>query len=970
MIETSKTVYEDFLVHIVRGGVFSTGQRERGSGRTLGEKTKRLVAKGDKLDDRAPLLATLSGKGGWIPGPKFERRKPFTNVTLIDHLASVVRGALVFAEIDLRAAGVSQRALQGRLAKIGAVAFLHDADKLLQRNRLIEVTPNEVGRLMSEYRVVQFLAKSGQEVDAERMVSMIDQVEVNRANRFRPGGPVLSFEEIQDCAYVSLADRLDGTFLDTRKGIEGVVAELEKFENLRGDCLRSWSALRVVSPHTPFLLDSLQTGFSNACFDLHGHPPLIEVHHDGELLLVAPSERFDDMFDGAIEGLATAFNMGPRVNISARGMPEILDGGCDIHDIHGHLAENIALASKVLQISIDLVRPRTTAAPTLKREIDDLFDRLGAAPRWPDLDKYSRRLVSPWTGDYSEDDARDAFIANAATISVALGSKEPKPSQKLNVPDAHVRESELRSLLEREGIAIPGWLGELHHGISRRSLLSALASAALIESSTLRDSLLGGGGLVDLWLCGRGDRQGLLDKIENPGLRMVKAAETWFKSAARRSLVRADEQDAEGRCHFTNTPVSRAARIDASTGLYGLKVSAFSGREGRPEFLDKARSETLVSPLALAEHRLRSMLGGRSRGAAEGPIIISSPTSAGLFASLPFEHNDLPTEFSLFDAIRFDTRKADKLVFSDVENFSRRYRIGRYESLPNRMSSSDREIGMITFVRMVFETARRIGRPLHVFRGLPRPDPGFVSFDFLPEHLAAALGDTSFRIEQIPSKIGLLGMIDEAASTTGLGPELAARIADPATRFAASCDAVVRIGRMEKAKAEAKGFLRHSLLNLLEDRETMKTETDNVIVQFAEVMARVQRAPIRSDGDTVSEMGLRTALDAVEAAAQLGQTSRESLIHAVMGSLKKELRRKELFSRKATREDATVDSAILGVAESFVDDVWPNAFGATSPASRKRRIALAIYRMSFESAARAMRDITGQPSESDSPESE
>ena len=965
MIETSRSVYGNFLTDVVRERVFSDEQRTRGAGRPLGDKAKHAIDKGDRIDVRTPFLATVSGKGGWIRGPEFDRRKLFKNVTLIDHLVSVVRGALVFGEIDLRAAGVPESELPARLARIAAVAFLHDADKMLQRDRQMEIRPADVEGLMRDYGIVRFLEKFGQSLDAQRMTLLIDQVETTRANRMRPGAPILSLQEVRDCAYVTLADRLDGAYLDTRKGGDCVVRELEAFkdDNLRGDALGDWRALRIVSPHTPFLLDELQGWFSIACTDRHGHPPLIEVHHDGELLLVAPSKGFDDVFNKAIDDLlAKTFNLYPRVDISARGMPDILDGGRDLCDLREHLEENVRTASKALRISMDLVHP-VAGATTVKSLIDDLFTSFGIAPVWPDLDRYSARLVSPWPAHHEDDDERNAFLLDAATVAVALACKAPQPARKLNVPDAGAREQELVELLKQSGIPLPIWLLDLTHDISRRNLLSALAAAAGINDGVLREALLGDNGLVNLWLRGRGNRQGLLDKIDNPGLHMAAAAQEWFRAAARGCLLRAEDEDAEGRCHFTNAPVPRNRPIELSTGLYGVKVSAFSGREGRWESFDSQKSETLVSPLALAEHRLRSIRVRRPDGKPDVPILISSPTSAGLFASLVYVHDDLPPEFSLFDALRTENRKPDKLVFRDVDNYFRRYRIGRYESLPSRMASRDRDIGIITFVKMVFETAQRIGRPIHVFRGLPRPEPGYVSFDFLPEHLVAALGGTSFRIEQLPSRIHLLRVVEEIASIAGMGLELAARIADPETRFAAACDAIMRIDRMDEGKANARSFLRHSLLNLLEDKATMSTESDNVIVRFAESMSHVQRAPIRSDGDTVPEMGLREALAAVEAAGQLGQISRDSLIHAVMGSLDKELARKNLFSSKTTRKEATLESSLLAAAEIFVDDVWPKAFGNTSPPSRQRRIALAIYRMSFERAARAARGANDEPNE-------
>ena len=974
MIEISKTVYETFLDSVVKDGVFSDAQRTIGAGRPLGDQRKKDIERGDRIDFRAPFLTTISGKGGWTSSSnEFRNRRPFKNVSLIDHLASVVRGAIVFAEIDLRNSSVPTNKIETRLARIAAIAFLHDADKVMQKNRLEELLSSDISELMVRYQVRDFLSIFDQTIDAERMIMMVDQVELTRAGRMRPRGPVLSLDEIQDCAYVTLADRLDSAFLDTRRGIKAVVDELRDFDGFRSNLLHEWRHLRITSPHTPFLLDELQAQFSVMCENRHGHPPLIEIAHDGELLLIAPLEDFEDVFSEAISALANTFKMAIRVEISARGIPAILDGGGDVTDLQVYLQDNSSVVSRVLIVSIDLLKDDDNRTPAIKENIDSLFLEFNLAPQWPDLTTASKRLVALWPANaIAHDQTISSLAVNAATIAVALGCKAPKPSSELKPSNANDREQELLRLLQRKGSPAPAWLQTIDHNISRRSLLSVWVAALAMNNSHMEKELLEKGGLVDLWLRGNDDRLGLLNKIGDPSIVIVEAVQRWFHTATNRRLTLAEAEKKSGRCHFTNAPASQSDRIDMSTDLYGIKVSAFSGREGRPESFCSMKAETLVSPLMRAEHRLRS-IRARRRTRGEIPVLISSPTSAGLFASLVYDYDSDPPEISLFDAARVDSSNpGDKPVFRDVENFSRRFRIGRYDSLPSRTISSDRKPGLLRFVRMVFEIAQRTGRPLHVFRGLPNPEQAFVSFDFLPGYLVSALGGTSFRLEEIPSRIALLSIVENVASTNGMGLELAARFADPVTRFAAICDALRRLEHMETTKAEHMDRLRYSLLNQLEDEQTMPTHRDHVIVRFGEAMARVQRGPIRSDGSTVPEAGLRVALEAVEAAISLGQTSVQSLVYAIEGSLQRELQRKQLLSSKHTREetDLSLSSAIHNAAEIFVQEVWPDAFGKTSPTSKKRRTALAIYRVSFERAAHTARSSKKQPNEPDSNASE
>ena len=94
-----QAVCEAFLATVVRDHVFGEAELSRGSG-PLDETRRQQVNTGQRVDQRTPELVRLSGKGGWSQDP--ERRAafaPFANVSLLDHLLSVVRGALVFAAV-------------------------------------------------------------------------------------------------------------------------------------------------------------------------------------------------------------------------------------------------------------------------------------------------------------------------------------------------------------------------------------------------------------------------------------------------------------------------------------------------------------------------------------------------------------------------------------------------------------------------------------------------------------------------------------------------------------------------------------------------------------------------------------------------------------------------------------------------------------------------------------------------------
>ncbi len=310
-------------------------------------------------------------------------------------------------------------------------------------------------------------------------------------------------------------------------------------------------------------------------------------------------------------------------------------------------------------------------------------------------------------------------------------------------------------------------------------------------------------------------------------------------------------------------------------------------------------------------------------------------------------------ELSFSDILR---RKLDgnRLTFSDLDGQERRLRVARYEELPARSTGSGNEPGQIAFFRMVFAAAQRTGRPVHLFRGLPRPNPAFVSFDALPPAIELMLGGRDFRLEQISEKIVLLRHIETIAETTGLGLELALAIGDPQTRFGAACDGLARCERKDEKEASLQS-IRAFLVNFIESSEILMTNQDRALVAFGEAMAKVQRARNASDGGGVSETGLRAALDAAESSVSMRQTSAEAICAAVGGHLEDTLERRSLYARKEVRGDERLDDALAGAVEIFVRDVWFGAFGGKSPALKKRRVAIATYRWAFERAAKKNR---------------
>lgn len=956
-MSTAEAVYGAFLRDVVIARVFGDAERAR-DGTQLAAAQRDEIAQGKRIDARAPFLARRSGKGGWSDDPdKAARYARFINVSLLDHACSVVRGAMQLAEIDLRARRdpPEEGELRRRLGSITAIAFLHDADKMLDQPRTAGLDVPQISELMGRFGIDDFLEQHGDVLSAAEMRVLIELAETSQAGRLQ-GAPRSA---LHDCTYVRLADRLDSIYLqfapdpekpDQKIGSDGVLEELARYDDLDTDAVRHWRAVRISDPHTPFLLDALQVCLSQACRSRHGHPPLLETHHDGTLLVLIPQAHSDAVIETALAKVTGDLGNAIRIEVNLRGATRLLDARASFDELREALAKMPAAdREKLLFVNRDALVSRS-------QEITTLLGQLGFPPLPPDLVRFMGRLVPLWQRTTGMNEAVQAMHITAALVNAVLSCTDTMP----DIPDVAQREIELRHLLESAGLLQDApWLPALPD-LTRHTLLAAVAAAGAARDQISADALLGPDGLVALWFEGRGERRGLRDSIAPAGARLAEAVASHYRTLIAGHLVTAPDEIADGRCHFTNAPLPRHARIDGTTGLYGVKVSAFSGREGRPESHLSLQAETLVAPIAEAEHRLRTIVferPGRSASRRDVPLLVSSPTAGGLFGALAYARGNDLHEYAFADVLR--VRKDKGLTYHDGDGETRRVRIARYEEMPTRWASSETEPGQISFVAMAFAAAQRLGRPIHLFRGLPRPRPDFVHFDALPLTIERLLGGTGARLEQLPRAVALLRGIEEITNATGFGVELASRFCDPDTRYSAACDALTRAEKRLAAsnpnKAEALRRIVIFSQNILEN--AMPSENDRAIVAFGEAMALVQRVPRQDKGDNVVELGLRTALDAAERLERMGQVHDDSLVAGVAGEIRKVLARQDLLAARDIRGGRSPDDAIEAAARQFVESIWHGAFGGTVPAARDRRIALATYRFSFARAARARFEV-------------
>jgi hypothetical protein len=293
---------------------------------------------------------------------------------------------------------------------------------------------------------------------------------------------------------------------------------------------------------------------------------------------------------------------------------------------------------------------------------------------------------------------------------------------------------------------------------------------------------------------------------------------------------------------------------------------------------------------------------------------------------------------SLYDLNRFELKKGR--VLKGPEIYQGRYRMARLERLPETLE------GQVNFLRMLLNASRRLGRPVHLFRGLPVLRKEYFYFDAMPRVLAELLGGNALMLEQIPESIKQLKMAADLIKTNGLGYEVLTQYAGRKTRFGATCLAWCHLRSFEEKKSELSNRLYAEFLTQMEDRSLM-TEQDGTLVSLGKAAAGIQQNPGGMASANEELMVFKICLDTANEARRVGQEDADSLIHAIAGELETNLIRKGKAAAKTHREGKALMDACFSVAELFVNNVWLGVLGGKSPTQKSRRILSSIYRMAF-----------------------
>lgn len=911
-------VYGHLMEAVIENGVFNDRIGEPSD--TL----KKRLAKGTHIDPRRVRLMTISGKGGWSPDSRVAARYAGSrNVTLLDHLLSVARGAMVFAAMDwlLQNPEMEEELLLRQLATIAAIALLHDLDKDLQLPRDVDLALDDIATALERYRLNAFLGAYGVELTPAHFRSLIDRVEGTQAHRHDDPSPPRVTNPLPP--YVALADKLDGVWLSTDPesgGLNGVQQRLQRDQTLSSDLLRRWRTIDIFDPHHPFLLDELQRWLSWFSKRLSGTSPLIEQHLDGRLFMLLPEQEAEGIIDQALGRLLRALPFGLEMTVSVRGLPQLHGIRPDYEKLAEFIQQtNPGELAKLFYIKAELRQPLT-------EDLDELLEQASLSVQWPNK---TSGLLTPFSKP--DDLMQESAFTDAALLALLLHLKAAIPNRS-PIPDSDAREQQL---LRRTDAPRPDWIESIEDSLSRRSMTALWVAALGLDEPDIQEAIWGAEGLLQEWLESNEDHAGLASCIHGKGDEVSAAVERQFRQLLEGRRVSPEDEAGLGRCLFTNEPVPLKESIDSTTGLYEVKKSAFSGRDGRPESILNDTGHTNVGPVSLAEHKLRKRAHGEQGGRADGiPALVSTPATSGLFGGLSMTDDKSLPAMSLYDLSRQEIKKGR--VLKGPETMRNRYRMARLESIPSRTADQTDQL------RMFLQAVLRLGRPLHLFRGLPTSQPAFFYFDALPRLLESLIGGKALRLEQLPAAIDELTLAHTLLDTPGLGYEVLRLYAGPQTRLAGIALAWCVLHDRKSKDGHTQKTLR-SRFDDATKKPTVMNSSDAPLIRLGQAAAEIQRYVGASASTSQQLMIFKLGFDALETSRASGISDRDSLVNAVAGEIQLNLERRD---KQAQRGGPLVDGC-LKTAEILVDGVWLGICKGRAPTQRQRRIFGSIYRMSL-----------------------
>jgi len=911
------------------------------------------------VDVRIPALMARSGKGGWTSDAKLAANwAQSANVTLLEHLLSVARGAMVFRgyqwikSVEARQfvsnESLFESSLREEMATAFIVGFLHDANKALQKRSLDDVSESELKELMDRWAIGAFwtdlVPNIKSEIPTKAWLLMVKGSEQTSAHA--SGGHSRVSNEAVVC--VQLADRLDGAWLKGgAEGLKAAVREEGATGSARAHALGEWDALSIFDPHHPFLLDLLLANITIVCRNDFDTAPLIAIHQDGTLFAMLPKGKKTGILEKALNRMGKK-ELVPKLEILVNNKKAVrLVGGTpSFMDVVDAVRSDWASASKAVA-----VQKKWAAVATNNNTILALqnlfpnwsFSAPGELGAYFEVIKQNLNAPGGWL-----------FVFGALSVILSI---QPEKIKKEIVASPVMRRDELGEwLAKKTGNAIKPFAGADSGDLLTMSVMAAwqtVAELTQIEAGGLEteaELIEQLSVIVNSWLEGDESigRIGLSSFLEGAEGPLVDVKARFMALGQGEAIGTLADERKEKRCLFTNEPVedNAASVVSGALQLYGVKSSAFSARQGRENNLMTAppSGDTHVSAVSKAEHQLRKRMA-QSKKEGDVSFFVSSPIGGGLFATVAWDGKF--DERSTFDLLREDRKDPLKVTVGRTESAksNRVMRLGRYEEYPARFEDQ------LDFFIKWLKVTRRYGRPVHIFRGLPSAQKSFFFSDSVPPALMNILPKNGLRIEQMRDAIAQLEFAKKVADVAGLGVVWAKKwIENPS-----SWQVLAKIEKVANAKDDS-GVARGAQEKLemffeqLKKGERIMQKRDGWLVDLAKLAVMFQKNPGYSGSNNEWELSWSIAWGAWILAKKEGRGELDAK-DMIAGSLSKELERKgKMMGGKAA------ESALIDFSEKFAQMI-AEVHNGRKPSGDYMSTLNAAYAFAFK---RSMKDFFAQ----------
>jgi len=672
------------------------------------------------------------------------------------------------------------------------------------------------------------------------------------------------------------------------------------------------------TPHTPFLTEEFVCSLTTACVDNTSKYPLLNQFSDGYLECLLPEKQADDIISKAKIILCKErlpFDL--ELNVSAKGFPSLSNGQPCAEEIYDFLSgdKDVSATSKN---KADLFRVNVDDLSNLRSDIDSLLQKINLTADYPKSAGATQHLFSVKSIPNS------TVFADMCLISLMLN---------LTVDNKKcINTSERVNKLIDIGFESMGLEGEFKEERTERIIYAIHFTGLIQDNQQLREKML-----VEFnkWLDGDDNYAGLKHNFTGMGAQVSIAVDSYIDNLVN-GRMQSFDNDELGRCIFTGEHVPMSQSIDSKTGMHGLKVSAFSGRENRPEVFNSAKALTNVGFISIAEHRLRTIAHMEQGGKNDGvPTNISIPVGVGGFSG--FNHNNGFKHYSVFDLARQEKKKGK--VFDSFDIHTNMIRVARFELMPPKLADQ------VDKLRLIINAALRTGRPTHIFRGLPYKNKNFFTYDAMPAIISKLIGGQSINFQQCVDASKKLKFASSVLEYHDLGYDALSNYLSPATKFQAIC----KMWCVIRGSGDCGLFNQHELSVEIENeyRKEILSMGSNDIHELGKKATRIQKYCSYTDSVMYQQMCLMLSFEAATSCVKVGQNEKESIVSAVLSKLMGTLKDKKLLASSFSREGGSLIQECEEFAKLFTENIWFGICNGGYPSQRKLNGIKNIFRMSF-----------------------